>query len=58
MTKITTNNLEVKNMLIQPTIDKQRALKLNSMANALAQQLETPLPDLDFESRLKGVLKI
>lgn len=39
-------------MLCQPTIDKLRALKLNSMANALAQQLETPLPDLDFESRL------
>jgi len=39
-------------MLCQPTIDKLRALKLNSMANALAQQMETPLPDLDFESRL------
>lgn len=39
-------------MLNQPTIDKLRALRLNSMANALAKQLETPLPDLDFESRL------
>ncbi len=39
-------------MLYQPTIDKLRALKLNSMANALAQQIKTPLPDLDFESRL------
>ena len=39
-------------MLSQPTIEKLRALRLNSMANALAKQLETPLPDLDFESRL------
>ena len=39
-------------MLIQPTLDKLRALKLNSMANALARQMETPLLDLDFESRL------
>jgi DNA replication protein DnaC len=39
-------------MLIQPTLDKLRALKLNSMANALAQQIESPLLDLDFESRL------
>ncbi len=39
-------------MLIQPTLDKLRALKLNGMANALAQQLQNPSPDLDFESRL------
>lgn len=39
-------------MLTQPTIDKLRALKLTGMANALAAQLEKPLPDLDFESRL------
>lgn len=39
-------------MLIQPTLDKLRALKLNGMASALAQQLQNPSPDLDFESRL------
>lgn len=39
-------------MLIQPTIDKLRALRLNAMANALNDQLQQPLPDLDFEARL------
>lgn len=39
-------------MLNQPTLDKLRALKLTGMANALQEQLEKPLPDLDFESRL------
>lgn len=42
-------------MLTQPTIDKLRTLKLNGMANALLQQQQTPLTDLDFESRL-GIL--
>lgn len=42
-------------MLIQPTIDKLRTLKLNGMANALLQQQQKPLTDLDFESRL-GIL--
>lgn len=42
-------------MLVQPTIDKLRKLKLNGMANALLQQQQTPLTDLDFESRL-GIL--
>lgn len=39
-------------MLNQPTLTKLRALKLTGMANALQEQLEKPLPDLDFESRL------
>jgi DNA replication protein DnaC len=39
-------------MLNQPTIEKLRALKLSGMANALARQLEKPMIDLDFESRL------
>lgn len=42
-------------MLTQPTIEKLRTLKLNGMANALLQQQQTPLIDLDFESRL-GIL--
>ena len=39
-------------MLNQPTLTKLRALKLTGMANALQSQLEQPLSDLDFESRL------
>lgn len=39
-------------MLNQPTLDKLRALKLTGMALAFAEQLEKPLPDLDFEARL------
>ena len=39
-------------MLTQPTMVKLRSLKLNGMANALAAQLQQPIPDLDFESRL------
>lgn len=39
-------------MLNQPTLEKLRALKLTGMANAFHEQLEKPLPDLDFESRL------
>lgn len=39
-------------MLNQPTLEKLRALKLIGMANAFQEQLEKPLPDLDFESRL------
>lgn len=39
-------------MLQQATIDKLRTLKLNGMANALTEQLQKPLLDLDFESRL------
>jgi len=39
-------------MLNQPTLEKLRALKLTGMANSLQEQLEKPLPDLDFESRL------
>lgn len=38
-------------MLNRPTLEKLRALKLTGMANALQEQLEKPLPDLDFESR-------
>lgn len=39
-------------MLNQPTIDRLRTLKLTGMAEALAEQLEKPLPDLGFEERL------
>jgi DNA replication protein DnaC len=39
-------------MLNQPTLEKLRALKLTGMANAFKEQLEKPLTDLDFESRL------
>jgi DNA replication protein DnaC len=39
-------------MLNQPVINKLRALKLNSMADALNEQLQKPLLDLDFEQRL------
>ncbi|MBX3709535.1 MAG: IS21-like element helper ATPase IstB [Gammaproteobacteria bacterium] len=42
-------------MLNQPTLEKLRALKLTGMANALQEQLQKPLPDLDFETRL-GIL--
>ena len=39
-------------MLDQPTLDKLRALKLTGMAEAFSEQLEKPLPDIDFETRL------
>ncbi len=39
-------------MLNQPTLEKLRALKLTGMADALQEQLQKPLLDLDFESRL------
>jgi DNA replication protein DnaC len=39
-------------MLNQPVLNKLRALKLNSMADALNEQLQKPLLDLDFEQRL------
>jgi len=39
-------------MLNQPTLEKLRHLKLTGMAEAFAEQLNQPLPDLDFESRL------
>jgi len=39
-------------VLNQPTLEKLRALKLTGMANALQEQLQKPLPDLDFETRL------
>lgn len=39
-------------MLNQPTIDKLRLLKLTGMAEAFSEQLQKPMPDLDFESRL------
>lgn len=42
-------------MLNQPTLEKLRALKLTGMANAFQEQLEKPLTDLDFETRL-GIL--
>ena len=42
-------------MLNQATIEKLRALKLTGMAEAFGEQLQTPLPDLDFEERL-GIL--
>jgi DNA replication protein DnaC len=39
-------------MLNQPTIDKLRSLKLTGMAEAFSEQLQKPMPDLDFEERL------
>jgi DNA replication protein DnaC len=39
-------------MLNQPTLDKLRALKLTGMAEAFSEQLQKPIPDLDFETRL------
>lgn len=39
-------------MLNQPTLDKLRALKLTGMADAFCEQLQQPMPDLDFEGRL------
>lgn len=39
-------------MLNQPTLDKLRALKLTGMAEAFCEQMQKPLPDLDFEARL------
>jgi DNA replication protein DnaC len=39
-------------MLNHPTLEQLRALRLTGMAEALCEQLQKPLPDLDFESRL------
>lgn len=39
-------------MLNHPTLQKLRSLKLTGMADGLQEQLENPLSDLDFESRL------
>ena len=39
-------------MLNQPTLERLRTLKLTGMAEAFKEQLERPLSDLDFESRL------
>jgi DNA replication protein DnaC len=39
-------------MLNQPTLEKLRALKLSGMAEAFSEQLQKPMPDLDFEARL------
>jgi DNA replication protein DnaC len=38
-------------MLHNPTLDKLRSLKLTGMADAFAEQLQRPLPELDFENR-------
>lgn len=38
--------------LNHPTLDKLRSLRLTGMAEAFQEQLEQPLPDIDFESRL------
>jgi len=38
-------------ILNHPTLEKLRALRLTGMADALQEQLEKPLSDLDFESR-------
>lgn len=39
-------------MLNQPTLEKLRALKLRGMTEAFSEQLQKPMTDLDFESRL------
>lgn len=43
-------------MLISPTLNRLRELKLTGMAEAFSEQLEKPLSDLDFESRLAILL--
>lgn len=42
-------------MLDHPTLEKLRTLRLTGMAEALQEQLTSPLLDMDFESRL-GIL--
>jgi DNA replication protein DnaC len=44
-------------MLINPTLEKLRLLKLNGMAEAFQEQLSKPQPDLDFESRLSFLIE-
>jgi len=39
-------------MLNHPSLDKLRTLRLTGMADAFEEQLNKPLPDLDFEARL------
>jgi len=39
-------------MLNNPTLEKLRSLKLTGMADAFCEQLQHPLSDLDFETRL------
>lgn len=39
-------------MLNHPTLEKLRTLRLTGMAEAFQEQVASPLPDLDFESRL------
>jgi DNA replication protein DnaC len=39
-------------MLNQATLERLRTLKLTGMAEAFSEQLQKPLPDLDFEARL------
>jgi DNA replication protein DnaC len=39
-------------MLNNPTLQKLRSLRLTGMADALQEQIQTPLVDLDFESRI------
>jgi DNA replication protein DnaC len=46
------NKQEIKKMLNQPTLEKLRELKLTGMADAFCEQLQKPMPDLDFEARL------
>ena len=49
---IITNNNRRFNTLNQPTLERLRALKLTGMAEAFCEQLQKPMPDLDFEERL------
>jgi DNA replication protein DnaC len=39
-------------MFAQPTLERLRALKLTGMAEAFYDQMQKPMPDLDFEARL------
>jgi len=39
-------------MLNNPTLEKLRSLKLTGMADAFCEQLQHPLSDLEFETRL------
>ena len=44
-------------MLPHPTLEKLRTLRLTGMADAFQEQLNQPLSDLDFESRLAQLVE-
>jgi hypothetical protein len=45
-------------MMMEPTLEKMRLLKLNAMATAwLAQRADTAVHDLDFDARLSLIVE-